>query len=173
MLDPTRATMLRWSALGIILLLIVTPAVLIALAWASLPLVNRIETMRRFANNVRGHETKFAALIARETGRPLWDAKAEVHALTMSIDLAVGAISERAGSRRIEGTIAREHAHDDPVLESEPRGVLREHEALGDRVVKRERRRRRQRGFVERPRPAASPSAKPFHSWFSISCALP
>ena len=74
-------------------------------AWASLPLVNRVETMRRFANSVRAHEEKFADLIARETGRPLWDAKAEVHALTMSIDLAVGAISDRAGSRRLEGAL--------------------------------------------------------------------
>jgi succinylglutamic semialdehyde dehydrogenase len=90
-----------------------------AYAWASLPLVNRIETMRRFANNVRGHETKFADLIARETGRPLWDAKAEVQALTMSIDLAVGAISERAGSRRIEGTMGTRHS-----LRHRPLGVM-------------------------------------------------
>lgn len=90
-----------------------------AYAWARLPLVNRIETMRRFANNVRGHETKFADLIARETGRPLWDAKAEVHALTMSIDLAVGALSERAGSRRIEGTMGARHA-----LRHRPLGVM-------------------------------------------------
>ncbi len=48
---------------------------------------------------------RFADLIARETGRPLWDAKAEVHALTMSVDLAVGAVSERAGSRRLEGAM--------------------------------------------------------------------
>lgn len=39
MLDPTRATMLRWSALGIILLLLLTPALLLMLAWSSLPLL--------------------------------------------------------------------------------------------------------------------------------------
>jgi len=88
-------------------------------AWAALPLVNRVETMRRFANNVRAHEEKFADLIARETGRPLWDTKAEVHALTMSVDLAVGAISERAGSRRLEGALGAKQA-----LRHRPLGLM-------------------------------------------------
>ena len=79
-------------------------------AWAALPLVNRVETMRRFANAVRANEEKFADLIARETGRPLWDARAEVHALTLSVDLAVGAVSERAGARRLEGAMGARQA---------------------------------------------------------------
>ncbi len=88
-------------------------------AWARLPLVNRVETMRRYANQVRGHETRFADLIARETGRPLWDARAELHALILSIDIAVGALSERAGQRRLEGAMGARQA-----LRHRPLGVM-------------------------------------------------
>ncbi|MBO9576341.1 MAG: succinylglutamate-semialdehyde dehydrogenase [Sphingobium sp.] len=88
-------------------------------AWAGLPLVSRIESIRRFANSVRGHEEKFADLIARETGRPIWDAKAEVHALVMQVDLAVGAISERAGQRRLEGAMGARQA-----LRHRPHGIM-------------------------------------------------
>lgn len=73
--------------------------------WAKLPLLTRIETMRRFAHHVRDHEEQFADLISRETGRPLWDTRQEVQALTMSVDQAVMAVSERAGSRRLEGAM--------------------------------------------------------------------
>lgn len=90
-----------------------------AQAWAALPLINRIETLRRFANNVRAHEERFADLIARETGRPTWDTKAEVHALAMSIDLAVTAVSERAGSRRLEGAMGARQA-----LRHRPLGIM-------------------------------------------------
>ena len=38
--------------------------------WAAQPLANRIELMRRFVNEVRKEQDKFAELIARETGTP-------------------------------------------------------------------------------------------------------
>ncbi len=79
-------------------------------AWAALPLVNRVETVRRFANAVRAHEELFADLIARETGRPLWDTRAEVQALTQQADLGVAALSERAGQRRLEGAMGARQA---------------------------------------------------------------
>ena len=46
--------------------------------WAAQPLVNRIETLRRFANMVRAKNDKLADLIARETGKPIWEALTEV-----------------------------------------------------------------------------------------------
>jgi succinylglutamic semialdehyde dehydrogenase len=88
-------------------------------AWAKLPLLSRIETMRRFANHVRDNEEQFTDLIARETGRPLWDTRAEVHALTMSVDVAVGAVSERAGSRRLEGAMGARQT-----LRHRPLGIM-------------------------------------------------
>src|SRR3546814_1854855 len=47
-------------------------------AWAAQPLSYRIETLRRFANVVRGKNDKLADLIARETGKPIWEALTEV-----------------------------------------------------------------------------------------------
>src|SRR3982751_5833290 len=47
-------------------------------AWAAHSVAYRIEALRRFANVVRKKETEFAELIARETGKPLWEARTEV-----------------------------------------------------------------------------------------------
>jgi len=43
--------------------------------WAAHSVTYRMETLRRFANVVRAREPEFAELIARETGKPLWEAK--------------------------------------------------------------------------------------------------
>lgn len=88
-------------------------------AWASLPLGTRIEAVRRFVNNVRGHEEHLSDLIARETGRPLWDAKAEVQMLVAQADYAVSALSERASQRRLEGAMGARQA-----LRHRPHGIL-------------------------------------------------
>src|SRR5690349_17141005 len=62
-------------------------------AWAAMPSSYRIETMRRFANGVRAAEDAFSDLIARETGRPLWHARAEIAELVERVDKAIGAFS--------------------------------------------------------------------------------
>ncbi|MFN2259525.1 MAG: aldehyde dehydrogenase family protein, partial [Parasphingopyxis sp.] len=49
--------------------------------WASRSHSYRGETLRRFANVVRANEEKFADLIARETGKPAWEAKTEIEAV--------------------------------------------------------------------------------------------
>ncbi|MFN5825107.1 MAG: aldehyde dehydrogenase family protein, partial [Sphingomonadales bacterium] len=46
--------------------------------WASKPLGERVEKVRHFANRTRGELEKLADLIARETGKPLWEARTEV-----------------------------------------------------------------------------------------------
>ena len=45
--------------------------------------------LRRFANVVRGKADKFAELIARETGKPLWEAKTEVDTVVNKVDISV------------------------------------------------------------------------------------
>jgi len=50
-------------------------------AWAAHSHAYRIESVRRFANVVRKKESEFAELIARETGKPLWEARTEVGAV--------------------------------------------------------------------------------------------
>jgi len=87
--------------------------------WAAKPVAFRIETMRRFTNIVRANEEKLADLIARETGKPLWEARTEVAAVIAKVDISVAGYSERTGQRRLEGSMgARQN------LRHKPHGVM-------------------------------------------------
>ena len=88
-------------------------------AWASQPVAFRIETMRRFANVVRQRAEAFADLIARETGKPLWEARTEVESVVAKVDISVSAFSERTGQRRVEAPMNARMA-----LRHKPHGVL-------------------------------------------------
>ena len=72
-------------------------------AWAAQPLAFRVETLRRFANIVRAKLEPFADLIARETGKPLWEARTEVEAVINKVDISISAYAERTAQRRLEG----------------------------------------------------------------------
>lgn len=87
--------------------------------WAAHPLAYRIETLRRFANVVRTEEAMLADVIARETGRPLWDASAEVADVIAAVDGAVAGFTERTSQRRLEGART-----DKQTLRHKPHGVL-------------------------------------------------
>jgi succinylglutamic semialdehyde dehydrogenase len=87
--------------------------------WAARPLAVRIETLRRFANVVRGHKEKLADLIARETGKPLWETATEVDAVVGKVDISVSAYSERTSQRRLEGALGARVA-----VRHKPHGVL-------------------------------------------------
>src|SRR3546814_19744212 len=43
--------------------------------WAARPFAYRAETLRRFVDRVQDEAEGFADLIARETGKPLWEAR--------------------------------------------------------------------------------------------------
>jgi succinylglutamic semialdehyde dehydrogenase len=81
--------------------------------WAAQPLANRIELLRRFVNEVRKEEDAFAELIARETGKPLWEARTEVESVMAKVEISVRAYAERTGQRRLDsalqGTAAVRH----------------------------------------------------------------
>lgn len=87
--------------------------------WAAKPVTFRIETLRRYANVVRKHADAFADLIARETGKPLWEAKTEVESVVAKVDISVSAYSERTGQRRMESPMGSRMA-----LRHKPHGVL-------------------------------------------------
>ena len=82
-------------------------------SWAREPLGRRIELMRRFANQVRKHSETFAELIARETGKPLWEARTEVQAVIGKVEISVTAYAERTGQKKLnsalQGTAALRH----------------------------------------------------------------
>jgi succinylglutamic semialdehyde dehydrogenase len=88
-------------------------------SWAARPLAVRIETLRRFANVVRGNKDSFADLIARETGKPLWETATEVDAVINKVDISVSAYSERTSQRRLEGALGARVA-----VRHKPHGVL-------------------------------------------------
>jgi succinylglutamic semialdehyde dehydrogenase len=87
--------------------------------WAAKPLTVRAETLRRFANVVRQHKDKFADLIARETGKPLWESQTEVDAVVNKVDISISAYSERTSQRRLEGALGAKVA-----VRHKPHGVL-------------------------------------------------
>ena len=82
-------------------------------AWAALPLSNRMEAMRRFANEVRKEAENLATLISRETGKPMWDSRAEVESVVARVEVAIRACSERTAQRKYDnallGTTAVRH----------------------------------------------------------------
>lgn len=88
-------------------------------AWAAKPLATRIELCRRFANEVRKEAENMADLIARETGKPLWEARTEVEAVINKVDISVTAYADRTGQKKLDsalqGTAAVRH---------KPHGVL-------------------------------------------------
>jgi succinylglutamic semialdehyde dehydrogenase len=88
-------------------------------SWAAKPLAVRIETLRRFANLVRAQKDKFADLIARETGKPLWEAATEVDAVVNKVDISVSAYAERTSQRRLEGALGAKVS-----VRHKPHGVL-------------------------------------------------
>jgi succinylglutamic semialdehyde dehydrogenase len=87
--------------------------------WAAHSVAFRIETIRRFANEVRAHEQKFAELIARETGKPLWEAKTEVAAVINKVQISVDAYAERTPQRKLEAALGNKIA-----VRHKPHGVL-------------------------------------------------
>ncbi len=87
--------------------------------WAAQPLTTRIDLVRRFANEVRNEGEALASLIARETGKPLWDAWGEID--------AIGAIAEASVRASAERTPRRKHdtpRHGSIALRHKPHGVM-------------------------------------------------
>ncbi|WP_294196694.1 succinylglutamate-semialdehyde dehydrogenase [uncultured Sphingomonas sp.] len=87
--------------------------------WAAKSLSFRIETMRRFANVVRQRAEDFADLIARETGKPVWEARTEVDTVAAKVDISVTAYAERTAQRRLDAPMNTRMA-----LRHKPHGVL-------------------------------------------------
>ncbi len=88
-------------------------------AWAARPVTYRIETLRRFANTARARHEALSDVIAREVGKPLWEARAEVDAVVAVVDGAVGAYAERTAQRRLDSPMGTRAA-----LRHKPHGML-------------------------------------------------
>jgi succinylglutamic semialdehyde dehydrogenase len=88
-------------------------------AWAAHSNAYRIEALRRFANVVRKKEAEFAELIARETGKPLWETRTEVGAVVNKVEISIEAYGERTPQRKLEAALSNKIA-----VRHKPHGVL-------------------------------------------------
>ena len=87
-------------------------------AWALLPLAERIVIAQRYAEAVTAKSEEFAAMISRETGKPIWEARTEVGSVAAKVGISVAAQAERAGERNGEAGGIRQ------ALRHKPHGVL-------------------------------------------------
>jgi succinylglutamic semialdehyde dehydrogenase len=87
--------------------------------WAAASLSERIERVRSFANRVRADLEQFADIIARETGKPLWEARTEVESVINKVDISIRAYADRTAQRRLDGKAGTRSA-----LRHKPHGVL-------------------------------------------------
>ena len=87
--------------------------------WAAHSIAFRIESLRRFANEVRSRERDFTDLIARETGKPVWEARTEVGAVINKVEISANAYMERTPMRKLEAALGNKLA-----VRHKPHGVL-------------------------------------------------
>ncbi|MBA4052282.1 MAG: succinylglutamate-semialdehyde dehydrogenase, partial [Erythrobacter sp.] len=87
--------------------------------WAARGLTERIALLRAFGNAMRRDADTFADLIARETGKPLWEARKEIDAVVAKVDISVQAYAERTGKKKFDSGI-----HSSAAVRHKPHGVM-------------------------------------------------
>jgi succinylglutamic semialdehyde dehydrogenase len=88
-------------------------------AWAAHSAAYRVEAVRRFANVVRSQDAQLAELIARETGKPLWEARTEVNAVINKVEVSIAAYADRTPQKKMDGALGNRIA-----VRHKPHGVL-------------------------------------------------
>jgi succinylglutamic semialdehyde dehydrogenase len=87
-------------------------------AWARLPLDERLAIIRRFGELLAANKAQLAEIIARETGKPMWEAQTEVTTMVNKVDISIKAYHERTGERAAPMGDAQ------AVLRHKPHGVV-------------------------------------------------
>jgi succinylglutamic semialdehyde dehydrogenase len=87
-------------------------------AWAELPFEARAAVAERFAERVRAEAEAFAALISRETGKPLWETRTEAASVAGKIAVSIRAYHDRTGASDGEANGVRQR------VRHKPHGVL-------------------------------------------------
>ena len=78
-----------------------------------------MELVRRFANEVRKEADQLATLIARETGKPLWEARTEVDSVVNKVEISIRAYAERTSQRKLDNAMQGTAS-----LRHKPHGVM-------------------------------------------------
>lgn len=88
-------------------------------SWAAKPFGSRLEILRGVANEVRRQSEPLAELIAREAGKPLWEARTEIDAVVNKVDISVQAYAERTGKKKFDSGVGSSAA-----VRHKPHGVM-------------------------------------------------
>lgn len=87
-------------------------------SWADMPYAERVAIAVRFKTLVEARKEELALLIAKETGKALWDARSEVAAVIGKLAFSEEAYQERTGSK------SRSMAGGNAVVWHRPHGVM-------------------------------------------------
>lgn len=85
--------------------------------WADRPRQDRIDAVKRYQAVLKDRAPQVAEAIARETGKPLWETKAELAAMQGKVDISIRAYDERTGERSADTGFGR------AILRHRPHGV--------------------------------------------------
>lgn len=75
--------------------------------WSRTPFEERAEIARRYKSVLEAKKDALANLIARETGKPLWEATGEAGAMIGKIDISIAAYEERSGAKSNDTAFGR------------------------------------------------------------------
>lgn len=67
--------------------------------WSRLPLEGRVAVLEAFGDLLKREGEALAETIAREIGKPLWEARTEVATMAAKVDISILAYGERTGER--------------------------------------------------------------------------
>lgn len=87
-------------------------------AWAERSLAQRLGPLERFCALLEARAAEMAAAISRDSGKPRWEALAEVRAMVGKLPLSRRALAERSGEHRGEAAAGTQ------VLRHRPHGVV-------------------------------------------------
>lgn len=87
-------------------------------SWALAGFDARRAVVERFGEGLRARADEIAELIAKETGKPLWEAKGEAGAMAAKVGVSIQAFEERTGRKRMDAEFGEQ------VLDHKPLGVM-------------------------------------------------
>lgn len=87
-------------------------------AWADLPREERIAVLRRYKEVLVARTATFAEALSRETGKALWETKAELGSMAGKVEASIKAYDERTGEQASDMAFGR------AVLRHRPHGVM-------------------------------------------------
>lgn len=76
-------------------------------AWADTPFERRVEIVQNLKHLATDNKAELAKLIARETGKVLWDATGEAGAVAGKVDISLKAYDDRTGASSAETAFGR------------------------------------------------------------------